>query len=730
MTSILKHRRLLKAINWLLLFSFAITALAVGLALKDDWVKPKSDYTKSLNVGWTRINPDGTEEPVSGQFSIGTTDPVTFYRRLPYDISEENILRIKCPYTNVTATIDGQQVYHAGPATLGHITTTIGNVFALIPLKSDDAGKLIYITVEPRHYRYEVLIKDAAITTMSTYALARIEECVPYFILCIVQLIISLVSFVLFAVFKLSGDHHRKNDANAFLHLAVFGICAIGWILSDYHIGGMLSGNMVFSGMINYVCFMLCPVLFSGILLYVFEKKLFFKGLFIISECNFLIQMTLFFAGIIDLSDGLPYSQFLTVFLVFAMVYFSLMNIRHFAKTNLLLLGLPTICFFIFAVAAAVSYLINGEWMLYVALALTFYAFTVIAYLLINLWHALMKNIKLEDIERIAYLDNLTQMENRRAYDEYVTFLNKRFRDGDGDDKLLAIIIDINGLKKTNDIYGHPAGDELITGSAASIKKAFSAYGRCFRIGGDEFAVIASMDNETYVQHVKMMEDDLAAFRGDYVEGISVSVGKAARAEYPTHLAHQLLNTADKHMYENKQHYYASLLTIEDDGAAETDSKSSRRIRYSDKFVLSKYTMPIIRQMAEVIPGGFFIYREDETRELLYHNRRVLDIYGCKDSGEFRELTGYTFEGMVYHEDFVTIQNSIDTQIDSEDGDGMDHVIYRITRKDGQIRWVDDYGHFSHSEDYGDIYYVFISDITDQMEAKHIHNAVDANHLN
>lgn len=143
------------------------------------------------------------------------------------------------------------------------------------------------------------------------------------------------------------------------------------------------------------------------------------------------------------------------------------------------------------------------------------------------------------------------------------------------------------------------------------------------------------------------------------------------------------------------------------------DNGGRRRDRYSDDFALTKYTLPVVWQMAEVIPGGFLIYREDEKRELIYSNKKVHEIFGCKDLAEFKELTGYTFNGMVYSEDFEQVQAAIDSQIDSEEGDGMDHVVYRIKRKDGQIRWVDDYGHFSHSPEYGDVYYVFINDITE-----------------
>ena len=46
----------------------------------------------------------------------------------------------------------------------------------------------------------------------------------------------------------------------------------------------------------------------------------------------------------------------------------------------------------------------------------------------------------------------------------------------------------------------------------------------------------------------------------------------------------------------------------------------------------------------------------------------------------------------------------------------LDHVEYRIVRKDGTVRWVDDYGHYTQTEAYGGIYYVFISDITEKRE--------------
>ncbi len=63
------------------------------------------------------------------------------------------------------------------------------------------------------------------------------------------------------------------------------------------------------------------------------------------------------------------------------------------------------------------------------------------------------------------------------------------------------------------------------------------------------------------------------------------------------------------------------------------------------------------------MPGGFYIYRAGEPGTLIYANKTVLDIYGCRNLEEFKVLTGYTFRGMVYPEDYDRVSDSIAQQI-------------------------------------------------------------------
>ena len=136
-----------------------------------------------------------------------------------------------------------------------------------------------------------------------------------------------------------------------------------------------------------------------------------------------------------------------------------------------------------------------------------------------------------------------------------------------------------------------------------------------------------------------------------------------------------------------------------------------------DNFLDKKYlyeVLPMLKWVAEHVPGGFFIYSAKEPFDIFYANSEVLNIYGCENLDEFRELTGYTFRGMVYPDDFAAIQQSIEEQIADPENDRLDHVEYRITRKDGTVRWIDDYGHFATFPEHGDAFYVFITDITDR----------------
>ena len=128
--------------------------------------------------------------------------------------------------------------------------------------------------------------------------------------------------------------------------------------------------------------------------------------------------------------------------------------------------------------------------------------------------------------------------------------------------------------------------------------------------------------------------------------------------------------------------------------------------------------LPALLWLGDKIPGGFCVYRADERQELIYVNPATMRLFGCETQAEFEALTGGTFPGMVHPDDLPAIQNSIDMQIADAANEKLDFVEYRIVRRDGTVRWVEDYGHLAQLPGAGEVYYVFLTDITDKRRTQ------------
>lgn len=132
----------------------------------------------------------------------------------------------------------------------------------------------------------------------------------------------------------------------------------------------------------------------------------------------------------------------------------------------------------------------------------------------------------------------------------------------------------------------------------------------------------------------------------------------------------------------------------------------------SSQFAGNENIIKATTEIGESLPGGFFTYHADGNHEIISFNQELLKIYDCRDTEEFRNLTGNSFDGMVHPDDLENVKNDIITQV--EEGNNIVFVEYRIFRKCGTIRYIQYYGRMVKSRKYGNIFYAFINDITDE----------------
>lgn len=115
-----------------------------------------------------------------------------------------------------------------------------------------------------------------------------------------------------------------------------------------------------------------------------------------------------------------------------------------------------------------------------------------------------------------------------------------------------------------------------------------------------------------------------------------------------------------------------------------------------------------IQDALSSMPGGFMIYRADEKEEILYVNESLIEMFECDTRDQFMELTGGSFQGVVYQEDYENVKASIQLQVQAG-ADHYDQVNYRICTSSRKLCYVEEYGRLVDNPEYGPLYYVFVS---------------------
>jgi diguanylate cyclase (GGDEF)-like protein len=157
---------------------------------------------------------------------------------------------------------------------------------------------------------------------------------------------------------------------------------------------------------------------------------------------------------------------------------------------------------------------------------------------------------RLDEVERVATQDPVTGVANRYKAERQIQLRIERSRN------LSIAMFDLDGFKKTNDLYGHPVGDALLKQFAAELRAFFRSTDIVSRWGGDEFLVIVDCCAEEAPDRIGPVRKWVF---GDYkiqVDGeirkvnVHASVGMASWR--PGETAAELIARADAAMYREK----------------------------------------------------------------------------------------------------------------------------------------------------------------------------------
>ena len=159
------------------------------------------------------------------------------------------------------------------------------------------------------------------------------------------------------------------------------------------------------------------------------------------------------------------------------------------------------------------------------------------------------KKEKMDEIEYLSYHDYLTGLYNRRYMEDSIKRL-----DTQRNLPFTIMSIDVNGLKLTNDAFGHKMGDRLLKSVADMLKRVCRDDDIIGRMGGDEFMILLPKTDKIHAEKIKKRIEDTA--RGIKLESVVVSLAVGfSTKESPDTDIRSVMKMADNKMYKDKLKY-------------------------------------------------------------------------------------------------------------------------------------------------------------------------------
>jgi diguanylate cyclase (GGDEF)-like protein len=153
------------------------------------------------------------------------------------------------------------------------------------------------------------------------------------------------------------------------------------------------------------------------------------------------------------------------------------------------------------------------------------------------------------EVYKLAALDQLTGLYNRRSGEQRLA--EEIIRAQRHDRALTLLLLDLDGLKQTNDQFGHAAGDLVLKTVAEKLQKAIRGSDLAVRLGGDEFMVLLPECRPEEVRHVlSRIEGIELDYNG---EKIWCRFSRGWADCKPGETAQELMGRADEALYQDKR---------------------------------------------------------------------------------------------------------------------------------------------------------------------------------
>lgn len=529
--------------------SLIITLIAV-LATRNP-INTQSHQLRSMsdfNTGW-QIASTGKRTYVTLPQKFNSNE-VTITRTIIPEINNNMVLVFRNNHQVIEVSTDDEIIYTSNDHDF--ILPCITEHYCMVELPV--SRNLYHISIKFTNYNHDYCsvpeFKIGSLFAAYTY-IASLD------IFSIINIIALFIITVILLFFVISTSARHMFDARI-SSLTIFTLFSTLLIASSSSISELTPLIPEISASITFFTIMIIPIPALHYIWYTTGMKYnIFNVMIIICRINIIFQLI---AGIFtDISPShllIPTGIIIMFSLIIFIIYLNKMYKEDRSKYNLTIF-ISVIVLAVTVIFIMIMYLLtNNPLHLLIQIILTLFCIIHFANIVISIRTQTEKARQTEQeltiYTKLSKKDSLTGLNNRYCFDQDINDLTENLNDNAD---IALIILDLNGLKYTNDSYGHFAGDELICRAASSINTAYEECGTCYRIGGDEFAVIIPDCKEDDDALISKLENVIAEDNKSHSLTLSIAFGISHMIDSEGNRLNILKwkNIADMNMYRNKQ---------------------------------------------------------------------------------------------------------------------------------------------------------------------------------
>lgn len=547
----------------IMMLFFMIVAAAIAVMPKNSSLTD-DEYSKTapFTEGWHTADGTALDEASLRRINkISQNEEISVFNTLPTDEKAAQSLFFRAKNVFFSVYIDGELVYKPNfENDNAFYTSSTGTRWCSVDVTPERLGKEIELRLTAAYPSARCGVDGFRIGSLGGFVLHCFEDNLVAIITCVLLLFVGLILAVADIPINV-----RTQKNHELLFLGMFSVFVALWCITELHLIEFFMDDSRFMQVVSCTSLMLIPF---SLLLYLdssvgFKSKLVVPIVSGLNTFGFVFCWALHFFKIKDIHETLTLWH-INIAIVAVLLVYSVVKVtiekhkKQGAKIYQILraVGLCSI-----AVAAVIDmgryyFGRTNDGAMFVRIGMLIFTICYGSSSLESTINAVKKGVQAEFVSRLAYQDGLTGIGNRTAFEELLAELEK---EKSGDFSVGIVMFDVNDLKFVNDNLGHPLGDSMIKAAADTISAAFGEEKEdCFRIGGDEFAVIIRGEDiqSRYENGMQKFEELTAVHNAapDCEFRVSIAHGFFLyNSECGVEQVAEAYRMADKRMYETKR---------------------------------------------------------------------------------------------------------------------------------------------------------------------------------